>query len=303
MSAPHAARTKSERITSRENPWLKRFRAALHGRGDRADPALPSLGLEGPHLVEEALRAGLRLEAILLADSAERHLTALRKLLPTGLRLLRTTDRLFESVGATEAPQGIAALAAPPEWTLDHLLRADPLVVVIAGVQDPGNVGTIVRGAEAFGATGVVACRGTAHPLAPKSLRASAGSALRLPLLAGVPPDRVLSDLRARGLRQCAASLSGGCAPDQAGLDGPTALWIGGEGAGLPPEIENAADVRVRIAISSAVESLNAAMAATVLLYEAARQRQSSGAGVQPVHAQSVSAPTPRARPASRGPL
>jgi len=274
MAASSPARTHTERLTSRDNRWLKRFRAALEGRAERDAEGPAPLGLEGPHLVEEALRSGLRIEALLVAESAERHLARLRKLLPTGLRLLRTTDVLFAGLAATEAPQGIAALAAPPAWTLDDLLRANPLVVVIAGVQDPGNVGTIVRTAEAFGATGVIACRGAAHPLAPKSLRASAGSALRLPLLAGMAPYRALSTLSARGLRHYAASLSGNCAPEQAGFSGPAALWIGSEGAGLPAEIENAADARVRISIARPVESLNAAVAAAVLLYEASRQRR-----------------------------
>jgi TrmH family RNA methyltransferase len=269
-------RSKSEYLTSSDNRWLKRFRAALQGRFEQRDGEQPMLGLEGPHLVEEALRAELRIEALLVADAGERHLTRLRKLLPSGLRILRTTERLFADAAGTESPQGIAALVVPREWALYDLLGGNPLVVVIAGVQDPGNVGTMVRAAEAFGASGVIACRGTAHPLAPKSLRASAGSALRIPLLAAMPAGRVLADLRARGLRQCAASLSGQCAPEQAGLEGPTALWIGSEGAGLPPEIETAADARVRIPIAAAVESLNAAMAGSVLLYEAWRQRHAA---------------------------
>lgn len=306
MAPSSAMRCKSERLTSRDNRWLKRFRAALQGGFNSRDGERPVLGLEGPHLVEEALRAGLRIEALLVADSGERHLTGLRKNLPPDLLLLRTTDRLFADAAGTETPQGIAALAAPREWALEDLLGASPLVVVIAGVQDPGNAGAIVRAAEAFGASGVIACRGTAHPLAPKALRASAGSALRLPLLANLPAERALVELRARGVRQCAASLSGDCAPEQAGLEGPTALWIGSEGAGLPPEIESAADIRVRIPINRSVESLNAAMAATVLLYEAARQRRTA-AGTAPACPDKGRASRQpageRAKPAGRGGL
>jgi len=264
---------KNERLTSRENRWLKRFRAALEGRPASEGSTPAALGLEGPHLVEEALRAGLRIEAVLVADSAERHLAKLRKLLPARLRVLRTSDRLFAGIAPTATPQGIAALAAAPAWTLEDLLGANPLVVGIAGLQDPGNVGAIVRTSEAFGATGVIACRGAADPLGPKALRASAGSALRLPLLSGWPAERAFAELRSRGLRQCAASLSGDCAPHDAGLAAPAALWIGSEGAGLPAEIERDADVRVRIPIFPRVESLNAAAAAAVLLYEAACQR------------------------------
>lgn len=278
MGAPSSRASRSEQIASRDNLWLKRFRAALAGPPDPKHGSRAALGLEGLHLVEEALRADLHIEALLVADSGERHLPPLRKLLSPDLRLLRTTDRLFSAVAGTESPQGIAALAVPPAWTLDDLLRTTALVVVIAGVQDPGNVGTIVRTAEAFGATGLIACRGAAHPLSPKSLRASAGSALRLPILSGLPPERVLSDLRTRRLRQLAACLTGDCAPQDAGFTAPTAVWIGSEGAGLPPDIETDTDARVRIPIAQAVDSLNAAIAAAVLLYEASRQRHTAAA-------------------------
>jgi len=270
MILPAAARMKSERLESRENRWLKRFRAALHERPAQS-PGF--VAVEGLRMVEEALRSGLEIEALLVADSAERHLARLKALLPPGLRVLRTSERLFDSVAGTETPQGLALLLEAPSWRIDEMLVATPLVVVLAGVQDPGNVGTIVRAAEAFGATGVIACRGSAHPLAPKSLRASAGSALRLPTLAGPSSDSILAHLRHHGVRQYAATLSGSGTPQDADMRGPSAFWIGSEGAGLPPEIEQGADARIRIPTGAAVQSLNAAIAAAVLLYEAARQR------------------------------
>ena len=302
MGVSSVRASKSEYITSPDNRWLKRFRAALHGRPESQDGQPPPLGLEGPHLVEEALRSKLLIEALLVADSAERHLTRLRKLLPPGALVLRTSDRLFTATAGTESPQGLAALVTAPAWTLDDLLGTNALVVAIAGVQDPGNVGTIVRTAEAFGATGLIACRGSAHPFAPKSLRASAGSALRLPLIAGLAPERALSDLQAHGLRQCAASLSGDCPPQHAGFSRPTALWIGSEAAGLPPEIEAAADARIRIPIAPAVESLNAAMAAAVILYEASRQRHTARTGFQPVQVRPSDSSPRRTYRASREP-
>jgi TrmH family RNA methyltransferase len=270
MVPPTAVRTKSERLESRENRWLRRFRAALEWRTEK-DAAL--VGVEGPRLVEEALRSGLPVDSLLVADSGERHLARLKPLLPGGLRVLRTSDRLFASVADTETPQGIALLAEPKKWRMEDLLGVAPLVIVLAGVQDPGNVGTIVRAAEAFGASGVIACRGSAHPLAPKAVRASAGSVFRLPVLAGAPAADTLAELRRRGLRQCAATLAGGKAPEESELTGACAIWIGSEGSGLPPEIERAADVRIRIPLCAPVESLNAAAAATVLLYVAVRQR------------------------------
>jgi len=274
MVVPTAVRTKSERLESRENRWLKRFRAALQERPrEQGSP----VGVEGPRLVEEGLRSGLGVEALLVADSGERHLARLKSLLPAGLRVLRTSERLFDSVAGTETPQGIALLVEPPCWRLEDLLGAAPLVVVLVGVQDPGNVGTIVRAAEGFGASGAVACRGSAHPLAPKSVRASAGSVLRLPTLAGASPENVLAELRRLGLRQYAAAVRGEQNAPEADFHGPCAIWIGSEGSGLPQEIERGADARIRIPTGAAVQSLNAAIAAAVLLYEAARQRGDAG--------------------------
>lgn len=272
-------RAAPEIITSRDNRALKLFRAALQDSGAPQD----WLGLEGPHLIEEAVRAGLALETILVSESGARHLD--RVPIPPsagaagpGLRILRTTDRLFAAVSGTETPQGIAALVRPPEYPFEALLLGgSPLVVVLIAVQDPGNVGTTLRTAEAFGASGAISTRGTAHPLSPKALRASAGSVLRLPFHAGMAAPIALAQLRVAGLTLCAAishpAPTSAISPATAELRGPTALLIGGEGSGLPPEIERAADVLLRIPLAPKVESLNAGVAASVLLYEAARQR------------------------------
>ena len=257
-------------ITSRDNRWLKRFRAALEGAPGKEEPCI---GLEGPRLVEEAFRSGIGVEAVLVCDDGERHLARLKTWMTPEVRLLRCSTVLFDSVAGTETPQGIAALARPRQFSLGDLLGDVPLVLVLAGVQDPGNVGTLVRSAEAFGATGAVACHGTAHPLSPKALRASAGSALRLPLQAGVEAKSLLAHLRDAELRVFAASLEGDLAPAEADLTLPCALVIGNEAAGLPPELDRAADARLRIPLAEGVDSLNAAVAGAVLLYEAARQR------------------------------
>ena len=151
---------------------------------------------------------------------------------------------------------------------------AAPLVVVLAGVQDPGNVGTAVRSAEAFGATGVIATRGTADPWSPKALRASAGFSLRMPVLRGMAIPVVLAQLRMARVKIFAASSRGaGHAALAEDLRGDAAIFIGNEGAGLADEILHAADAAISIPMSEAVESLNAGVAASVVLYEAARQR------------------------------
>jgi TrmH family RNA methyltransferase len=282
-------------ITSRENRWVKLFRAGLRGAGPSGDEAI---AVEGPKLIEDALRHGIEAEALLVSETGERGLERVLRAASaseTGIarsRVLRTTDKIFERLSGTESPQGVAALFRQPAWDFEDILGAKPprgagagrlphaLVLVMAGVQDPGNVGTILRSAEAFGATGVVATRGTADPWSPKAVRASAGSALRLPLLRGMSVPVLLAQLRVSQIKVVAAgsAASNGSAPDgvkiEADLREPVAIFIGNEGVGLPGEIESAADFHFLIPMSETVESLNAGIAASILLHEAARQRK-----------------------------
>lgn len=282
-------------ITSRDNKWLKTFRAALRGTGPAEnDP----IAVEGRRLVEDSLRSGLEAVALLVSESGERELEYVLRAAGesvTGIpraRVLRTTDKLFESVAGTETPQGVAALFRQSAWQFQDVLRGaasadgaflgrSPLLVAMAGVQDPGNVGTIVRSAEAFGATGAVTTRGSADPWSPKAVRASAGSALRLPLLRGMAVPVLLAQLRVAEVKIVAASSHARNEPTAeahptADLRDSVVIFIGSEGAGLPPEVEHAADARISIPISDAVESLNAGIAASIVLYEAARQRKST---------------------------
>ena len=281
--------TRSDVITSRDNKWLKKFRVALRGTGPAADEPI---GLEGPKLIEDAVLFGLVTEALLVSDAGESHLEQILRAATqseTGIarsRVLHTTDKLFASVAGTEAPQGVAALVHQHAWGFEDVLRGPgpmrevpPLVVVMVGVQDPGNVGTIIRSAEAFGATGVVAARGTADPWSPKALRASAGSALRLPVLRGMAVPVLLAQLKMARVKIIAAGArSLDAASDvnelSADLREPAAIFIGSEGSGLPPEVLHAADATISIPMSEAVESLNAGVAASVVLFEAARQRK-----------------------------
>jgi TrmH family RNA methyltransferase len=281
-------------LTSRDNRWLKEFRLALRG-------GLPTesgcVGVEGARLVEEALQSGCRIAAVLFSESGGRYRERLAPLVDRpeiAFPVLRTTDRLFEGVADTEHPQGVAALVAPRAATLDDLLRTpagacSPLLAVLAGVQDPGNVGTILRTAAAFGATGAVTAAsgqsGTASPYSPKALRASAGAALHLPILAGMSLTILLAQLKVEHIRTLASSVHEPrqgepalLAPWQVDWCEPAALLIGNEGAGLPEEVERGADARIRIPMAGGVESLNAAAAAAVLFYDAARQRNSLAA-------------------------
>ena len=285
-----AANENAGLITSRDNKWIKAFRAALRGTGPRSGEPI---GVEGPKLVEDAVRSGLEAEALLVSESGERDAEVVLRAASaseSGIprsRVLHTTDKLFAGVAGTESPQGVAALFRQREWSVEDVLRgpgamrgSEPLVAVIAAVQDPGNVGTILRSAEAFGATGVVSTRGSADPWSPKALRASAGSALRLPVLRGMAIPILLTQLRIAEVKIFAAATSdggrSGAVDLSSGIDlrGPSAIFIGNEGSGLPPEILRAADKIVSIPISAEVESLNAAIAASIVLYEAARQRK-----------------------------
>jgi RNA methyltransferase, TrmH family len=288
-----AEHTTAEIITSRENRWVKLFRAGLRGTGPSGDEPI---AVEGPKLIEDALRDGLEADAVLVSEAGERHLEAILRAASaseSGIarsRVLRTTDKIFESLSGTESPQGVAALFRQPAWDFDDIWGLEdssangggsiaPLVLVIAGVQDPGNVGTILRSAEAFGATGAVATRGTADPWSPKALRASAGSALRLPLLRGMSIPVLLAQLRVSKIKIVAASSSASNGSGQGeraqpDLREPAAIFVGNEGAGLAQEVESAADERFTIPMADAVESLNAGIAASIILYEAARQRK-----------------------------
>jgi TrmH family RNA methyltransferase len=276
-------------ITSRDNKWLKQFRAALRGTGPRDGEMI---GVEGPKLVEEALRSGLEAEALLVSEAGEREAGQILDAASDSVagiprsRVLRTTNKLFEGVSGTEAPQGVAALFRQREWGFDDILRgagemreSSPLIVVLAAVQDPGNVGTILRSAEAFGATGAVATRGAADPWSPKALRASAGSALRLPVLRGMAIPVLLAQLETAKVRVYAAvsaPLNNGAMAD---LREPSAIFVGNESSGLPAEVERAADAIISIPMAPAVESLNAGVAASLVLYEAARQRALAAEG------------------------
>jgi TrmH family RNA methyltransferase len=307
----------SESIESRENRWLKRFRAALSGetalrRGETSDLDGEIAGVEGARLVESALRSGVEILAVLFSETGAKQLSRLERWIPPEAGVLRTSDRLFASASGTETPQGVAALVRPRVGTLDDLLSGIPLVLVLAGVQDPGNVGTLVRTAEAFGASGIAACSagaiGTANPYAPKALRASAGSTLRLPIVRGISAPVLLAQLKVAGVRVYAAcpdasdggsaspegvsagnsqgSANKALAPWEIDWRAPAALLVGNEGAGLPVDLVRSADAIVRIpqalqaphpdaaqAEDSPRESLNAAVAGSILLYEAARQR------------------------------
>jgi len=254
-------------LLSDKNPLVKQVRRAV-ARGGLTDDGCAVA--ESFNLLEEALRSDCEIRAILAAESVRSTVaTHVRGLKRT--RLVALADDVFHDLAATESPQGVIALVRPPVWTLDQLLRGRALVVVLDGVQDPGNAGAIVRAAEAFGATGAVFLKGSVSPYNPKCLRASAGSIFRLPVVSAFDPHLLLAALDQKRVAVFAALPGAEATAAQSDLSGRTALVIGSEGHGVSALLSGRAR-GVRIP-THGVESLNAAVAAGILLYEAARQR------------------------------
>ena len=252
-------------VSSRTNARVKQLRAAFQGRA-RLSGGL--VAIEGDHLLEEAMLSGMVLKTVFVSERRD-----VPHMIPRGVEVLRLTEEVFESVVETQSPQGVAALIVPPVHRLDDVLKsAAPLILVAAGLQDPGNLGTLVRSTEAFGAAGILTTPGTVSAWNQKALRASVGSVFRMPVVSVTSDD--VADLKTHGIRLIAAVGGTGATPAQdVDFSKACALLIGNEGAGLGAEWMRMADERVTIPCPGPVESLNAAVAGSLLLYEASRQR------------------------------
>lgn len=262
-------------LRSARHPLLRRLRRALD-RGELTPDGC--CAVEGVHLVEEALRSHLEVPALVAGRSAE---ATLRRLQAAGngrQRCYLTSDRVFRSLAQTETPQGIAALVRVPTPRLEECL-AHPraLVVALWGVRDPGNLGTILRTLEAFGGTACLLGPETVSPFNAKAVRASAGSLFRVPVFPGLAFRRMLGLARKHGLQMVALTPRAPRLLGSLKLDSPVAFFVGQEARGLPEEVLSAMDEVARIPLARAVESLNAAVAASLALYEAARQRGFTG--------------------------
>jgi len=232
--------------------------------------------IEGFRIIEEAVRSGLKFRAVFFSDSAQSRAQRLLPQIGAHTETLLLPDALFAGAVPSETPQGVAALVQVKKLTLADILEREsggPLLV-IAGVQDPGNLGTILRSAEAFGAQGVLIGEGTVSADNSKTVRASAGSAFRL-MTVRVQTSEALGQIRARGFRLLATSSHKGESLAMADLASKVAIFIGNEGAGLDKKLLAQMDGLIMIPHSERVESLNAGIAASIILYEAARQRRS----------------------------
>jgi TrmH family RNA methyltransferase len=260
------------RVEGRHNALVKDLRKTF-AHGDLTDDG--HCAVEGMRILEEAIRSGLKFRVVFFNESAIARAGRLLPQLAAHVETLLLPDKLFATAVPSDSPQGVAALVQCPVFTADDVLSkssAGP-VLAIGGVQDPGNLGTILRSAEAFGAAGVLLGEGTVAPFNSKAVRASAGSVFRLPI-ARVKLGEVLPRMRARGLRLVATSSHKGTPVYEAKLIGPLAIFIGSEGAGLPRDLLAVMDETLAIPHSEHVESLNAGVAASIVLYEVARQRR-----------------------------
>ena len=259
------------RISSRSNPLVTRFRDAARGRGSRG-----VILLDGEHLVQEALDSAITLETVAMAESiVDLHADGLvDRLARAGAEVVRVPTTVMAAMSPVREPSGIVALATAQPATLDDVVASTPpLVVVLNGIQDAGNVGAIIRAADGCGATGVIALEGTADPFGWKALRGAMGSTFRLPVAVRQPVAPAIECLTRHHVAIVATVPRQGTPLPEAQLRGPVAILLGGEGAGLPDDLVAAADVRVSIPMRPPVESFNVAITAALILYEAAKQR------------------------------
>ena len=260
-------------ITSGANPLLKTFRRGLAEGVTRQG----WLAVEGPFLVEEALRAreAAGVHSVLVSEEGLERLKSLVERLPAEAEVARVSDQLFRGVAQTESPQGIAALVELRRPALDAVLRTPNVLLLVAcGLQDPGNLGTILRSAQAFGASALITLEGTVSPFNPKAMRASSGAVFHVPSFAGTDANGLFKKLRTARVRIAAADRQSPSRVSDSDLRGSIAILIGQEAAGLSPEISRQAQMLVSVPIRAGMDSLNAATAASIILYEAARQRK-----------------------------
>jgi TrmH family RNA methyltransferase len=257
------------RVESRQNSLIKQLRRAF-SRGEEVEGCF---AVEGIKLIEEAIRSGSRFKAVVFSDSGAQRAQRLLPQLRSNIETLVVDDEIFASAVESESPQGVAALVQVKEHPLEAALpRGGGFCAVAAGIQDPGNLGTLLRSAEAFGGSSAIFTVGTVSRFNPKVSRASAGSIFRLPIV-GAKMEELIPELKKRGVRLIGTTSHQATPLPEAELAGEIAFVIGNEGAGLPKALLAKMDLLVTIPHSEKVESLNAGVAASLLFYEAARQR------------------------------
>ncbi len=264
---------KAETILSRDNSLLRLARSVRDGR------AAELVFVEGLRLCDEALRSHLTLEAVIVSEelaAKEKAAPLLRQLATNSARAAIVSEKLLESVSYTKTPQGIILLAGRPETSEEHFaaFQKDALVVIMHRLNNPVNVGAILRTAEAAGATGAIATQNTADPFSPKALRGAMGSTFRLPVWFGPGYSEAISWCTTHNIQSVCADVHATSTYEEIDLAKPSALVLGPESNGLSQSEINEADTAVRIPMQEPAESLNVAVATGILLYDAARQRR-----------------------------
>lgn len=264
-----------KRIDSRQNPIVRAYRALAR----EPDAAGVRLLLDGAHLVREAHALPLRFESVVVAasrfETTGEEASLARTLQQAGVDVVCAPDHVFAALSPVRTPSGIAAIVHRHPTTVDAILeQARLFALVLVGVQDPGNMGSLLRVAEAGGVTGVIAAGESANPFSWKSVRGSMGSALRVPIARTASVTAVMERLRQPGVKAIAAVPRDGSEPDAVDWSGRVALLLGGEGPGLSDDLVGSADARVTIPMERPVESLNVATSAAIIIYAARRARR-----------------------------
>jgi len=260
-------------ITSRDNSLLRLARAVRDGKNT------DYIFVEGLRLCEEAVRSALAIEAVIVSEELlrkERVTTAIAELDQAAQRSASVSEKLLESISYTKTPQGIVVLAQRPDSSEKRFAAAvdeNSLLVVLHQINNPVNVGAILRTAEAAGASGVITTQNTSDPFSPKSLRGAMGSAFRLPIWAGPAYEKLIEWCRTRAIDTVCADADAKLAHTELDWRRATALIMGPESTGLTADEVRSATQVVRIPMHGSVESLNVSVAAGILLFEAARQR------------------------------
>ena len=262
-------------ITSRQNPTVQAFRELMRKR----EPADARVLIDGWHLLTEARQAGVPIECVAFAANALKSgdaAAAADELVRAGADVFAVAGPVMEALSPVRTSSGVVAIGRREEASLATVFgQPTPLVLIAIDVQDPGNLGAMIRAAEAAGATGLVACGASADPFGWKALRGSMGSAFRLPI-ARASIDEAMQAARAAAVPIFAAVARVGHPVFDTDLSGPAALLLGAEGSGLPMGLLQQADAMISIPMRAPVESLNVAVAAALLLYEAMRQRSTA---------------------------
>ncbi len=264
-------RTARRVIEGRHHPLVRELRGMVRS-GDLISGGL--VLLETVRIIEDALASDIGIAKVFIKQDAGTRARAVLERLSTETEVYEVSPSVFDLLASTETSQGLLALAQAPEWREQDVFPGDSsLVLVVAGIQDPGNLGTIIRTAEAFGATGILLTEGTVSPYNAKAIRATAGSLLRVPMMRDLSVDDAIALVERHSAALFTGVVERGKPISELLFSGRIAVAVGKEGEGLPDRLAKAGE-QFTIPIASSVESLNVAAATAVVLYEIARQRQ-----------------------------